>query len=49
MGYVREKLMITTERLVLRLFQTSDATAVATLCNNYNISNIHCICLIRIV
>ncbi|WP_054768705.1 GNAT family N-acetyltransferase [Lysinibacillus parviboronicapiens] len=37
MGYVREKLMITTERLVLRLFQTSDAEAVAALCNNYQI------------
>ncbi|MDM5219425.1 GNAT family N-acetyltransferase [Peribacillus sp. NJ11] len=37
MDYVREKLMITTERLVLRLFQTPDAAAVATLCNNYNI------------
>jgi len=37
MGYVREKLMITTERLVLRLFQTSDAGTVAKLCNNYNI------------
>ncbi|EON72586.1 GNAT family N-acetyltransferase [Lysinibacillus sphaericus] len=37
MGYDREKLMITTERLVLRLFQTSDAEAVATLCNNYHI------------
>ncbi|KOP69694.1 acetyltransferase [Lysinibacillus sp. FJAT-14745] len=37
MGYVRGKLMITTERLVLRLFQTSDAETVAKLCNNYNI------------
>ncbi|WP_078380652.1 GNAT family N-acetyltransferase [Sutcliffiella halmapala] len=37
MGYVREKLMITTERLVLRLFQTTDAAAVAKLCNNYNL------------
>ncbi|WP_141995109.1 GNAT family N-acetyltransferase [Bacillus sp. B4EP4a] len=37
MGYVREKLIITTERLVLRLFQTSDAATVVTLCNNYNI------------
>lgn len=37
MGYVREKLMITTERLVLRLFQTSDAGTVAKHCNNYNI------------
>lgn len=37
MVYVREKLMITTERLVLRLFQTSDAGTVAKLCNNYNI------------
>ncbi|WP_374966774.1 GNAT family N-acetyltransferase [Lysinibacillus sp. RS5] len=37
MAYVPEKLMITTERLVLRLFQTSDAETVATLCNNYNI------------
>lgn len=37
MGYVREKLMITTDRLVLRLFHPSDAAIVATLCNNYNI------------
>jgi len=37
MAYVPEKLMITTKRLVLRLFQTSDAETVATLCNNYNI------------
>lgn len=37
MAYVPEKLMITTERLILRLFQTSDAETVATLCNNYSI------------
>lgn len=37
MAYVPEKLMITTERLVLRLFQTSDAETVVKLCNNYNI------------
>jgi len=37
MAYIREKLMITTERLVLRLFQASDAETVAKLCNNYNI------------
>lgn len=35
MAYIREKLMITTERLVLRLFQESDAETVAKLCNNY--------------
>ncbi|MCP1493071.1 phage terminase small subunit [Peribacillus frigoritolerans] len=28
---------ITTKRLVLRLFQKSDAVAVTKLCNNYNI------------
>ncbi|WP_261134810.1 GNAT family N-acetyltransferase [Bacillus sp. Marseille-Q3570] len=33
---VRNKTLIT-ERLVLRLFQNSDADAVTTLCNNYNI------------
>ncbi|OXS74988.1 GNAT family N-acetyltransferase [Lysinibacillus sp. KCTC 33748] len=37
MGYVHEKLLITTERLVLRLFETTDAETVAKLCNNYNI------------
>lgn len=37
MRYEHEKLMITTERLILRLFHPSDAAAVATLCNNYNI------------
>jgi len=37
MGYVSEKLIITTDRLILRLFQTSDATTVTKLCNNYNI------------
>lgn len=37
MEYVRENFLIKTERLVLRLFQTSDAPRVATLCNNYNI------------
>ena len=37
MGDVREKLIIRTERLVLRLFQPSDAATVTTLCNNYNI------------
>ena len=30
---------ITTDRLLLRLFQPSDADAVAGLCNNYNIYN----------
>ncbi|GEN32101.1 hypothetical protein HNQ35_002548 [Cerasibacillus quisquiliarum] len=28
---------ITTNRLILRLFQKTDAPAVAKLCNNYNI------------
>jgi [ribosomal protein S5]-alanine N-acetyltransferase len=37
MGYIREKLIIATERLVLRLFQPSDAETVTMLCNNYNI------------
>lgn len=37
MGYDCEKIIITTERLVLRLFQTSDAEVVARHCNNYKI------------
>jgi len=37
MGYDHEKREITTERLVLRLFQPSDAEAVTALCDNYNI------------
>ncbi|WP_042479196.1 GNAT family N-acetyltransferase [Bacillus ndiopicus] len=37
MNYNREKLTITTDRLVLRLFQKTDAEQVAALCNNYNI------------
>lgn len=37
MRYDQDKLMITTERLILRLFQTTDAAAVAALCNNYNL------------
>lgn len=32
-----QKKMITTDRLVLRLFMKSDAEVVAKLCNNYNI------------
>jgi ribosomal-protein-alanine N-acetyltransferase len=35
--YIKEKLIIKTERLILRLFQKSDAETVAILCNNYNI------------
>jgi RimJ/RimL family protein N-acetyltransferase len=38
MGYLREKLIITTERFVLRLFQPSDAATVTMLCNNFNIN-----------
>jgi RimJ/RimL family protein N-acetyltransferase len=34
---LQEKIMLTTERLNLRLFQKSDAETVALLCNNYNI------------
>ncbi|ATP40151.1 GNAT family N-acetyltransferase [Solibacillus sp. R5-41] len=37
MAYNRVKNIITSERLILRLFQTSDAAKVTTLCNNYNI------------
>lgn len=37
MNYSVESRTITTERLVLRQFQQSDAEAVARLCNNYNI------------
>lgn len=37
MEYNQEKIMIKTERLILRLFQTSDVAKVTTLCNNYNI------------
>lgn len=32
-----KKIRISTERLILRLFQKSDAKTVVTLCNNYNI------------
>jgi [ribosomal protein S5]-alanine N-acetyltransferase len=35
--YIKEKSIIKTERLILRMFQKSDAATVATLCNNYNI------------
>lgn len=34
---IQEKIMISTERLILRLFQKADAETVTTLCNNYNI------------
>jgi [ribosomal protein S5]-alanine N-acetyltransferase len=37
MIYDQKNKTITTERLVLRLFQKSDAADVARLCNNYNI------------
>jgi len=37
MKYDESNKMITTERLVIRLFQESDAVNVANLCNNYNI------------
>jgi [ribosomal protein S5]-alanine N-acetyltransferase len=37
MIYNHEHKTITTERLVLRLFQTTDALTVTKLCNNYNI------------
>lgn len=37
MEYNPERMIITTERLILRLFETSDATKVMTLCNNYTI------------
>lgn len=37
MIYNKQKQTITTKRLVLRLFQKSDAAAVTKLCNNYNI------------
>lgn len=37
MIYDNQNKEIITDRLVLRLFQKSDATAVARLCNNYNI------------
>lgn len=37
MGYDYQNKIITTERLVLRLFKKSDAKAVTKLCNNYNI------------
>ncbi|MEB1808346.1 MAG: GNAT family N-acetyltransferase [Bacillaceae bacterium] len=37
MTYDDQKKTITTRRLLLRLFQTSDAEAVTKLCNNYNI------------
>jgi len=37
MIYDNQNKTITTERLVLRLFQKSDAAAVTKLCNNYNI------------
>ncbi|HWO77405.1 MAG TPA: GNAT family N-acetyltransferase [Bacillus sp. (in: firmicutes)] len=37
MIYNHQNKTITTERLVLRLFQKSDAEAVTKLCNNYNI------------
>ena len=37
MEYFHDQLMIRTERLILRLFQKSDAEAVQRLCNNYNI------------
>lgn len=37
MVYDHQTKAITTDRLLLRLFQKSDAEAVARLCNNYNI------------
>lgn len=37
MVYDEQAKLITTERLVLRLFQQSDAEGVTKLCNNYNI------------
>ncbi|MCI1615892.1 GNAT family N-acetyltransferase [Heyndrickxia oleronia] len=37
MTYDHQNKRISTERLVLRLFQKSDAVAVTKLCNNYNI------------
>lgn len=37
MIYDQQNKTMTTERLVLRLFQKSDAAAVTKLCNNYNI------------
>ncbi|MEH7356867.1 GNAT family N-acetyltransferase, partial [Neobacillus drentensis] len=37
MIYDNQNKTITTKRLVLRLFQKSDAVAVTKLCNNYNI------------
>ncbi|WP_096187381.1 GNAT family N-acetyltransferase [Evansella halocellulosilytica] len=37
MKYDKQNKTITTNRLVLRLFQKSDAAAVTKLCNNYNI------------
>lgn len=37
MIYDHEKKTITTDRLVLRLFEKSDAAEVTMLCNNYNI------------
>ena len=37
MNYNNQNKTITTERLVLRPFQKSDAETVAKLCNNYNI------------
>jgi RimJ/RimL family protein N-acetyltransferase len=37
MKYDHQNKTITTKRLVLRLFQQSDAEAVTKLCNNYNI------------
>lgn len=37
MEYNGEKLIIQTERLVLRLFQKGDAETVVTLCHNYNL------------
>lgn len=37
MIYNKENKTITTERLILRLFQKSDAEAVTKYCNNYNI------------
>lgn len=35
---VQEQFRIETDRLILRLFEMADAEAVATLCNNYNLS-----------
>ncbi len=37
MIYNNQNKTITTKRLVLRLFQKSDAETVSFLCNNYNI------------